>query len=189
MDLVIYAHPDNKKGHNAEILRYVLLCLKKNNCPFDIIDLYADGFDPLLRLTKESKKKTALVKRYQKLLAKADRLIFIFPAWWYNVPAILKGFIEHTFNSGLAYSYAIAPDNTMIVERKLTGKTAVVINTYGRSEQECVKYGSPIGLIFDKVVLEFCGVNVTSRLEWFDVKPPAFLNHDFAVKIEKALES
>jgi NAD(P)H dehydrogenase (quinone) len=187
MDLIIFAHPDNQKSHNAAILRYVISRLKSNQSTFEIIDLYADNFDPVLRLTKEDDRKNALVEKYQKLVAKADRLIFIFPVWWYNLPSILKGFVEHIFNSGLAHAFANSPDNKLIIERKLAGKTAIVINTYGRTKQEAIARGNPLPLILDKSVLEFCGVKVTSRIEWFEVKAPVVLKGDVAKEIDQAL--
>ncbi|VVC02446.1 FMN-dependent NADH-azoreductase [Candidatus Bilamarchaeum dharawalense] len=186
MDLIIFAHPDNQKSHNAAILRYVTSCLNREFRSFEIIDLYADGFDPVLRLTREDQKKTLLVEKYQKLVAKADRLIFISPVWWYNTPAILKGFIDHVFNSGLAHNFVSNSTNSTL-HKKLTGKTAVIINTYGRTKQEATDHGSPLELVLDKAVLEFCGVKVTSRVEWFEVKGLGILNPEIAKKIEKAL--
>ncbi len=187
MDLIIFTHPDNQKSHNAAILRYVQSRLRANGTEFEMIDLYADGFDPVLRLTKEDKKKTDLVQRYQSLVAKANRLIFIHPVWWYNLPTTLKGFVEHVFNSGLAHEFTGSPDLSLRIEHKLAGKTAIVINTYGRSRDDMMAIGNPLPMIFDKAVLQFCGVRVTSRIEWFDVKGPGILKGEIAKEIDKAL--
>lgn len=187
MDLIIFAHPDNSGSHNAAILRHVSGRLRMKNRPFETIDLYADGFDPVLRLKAEPDGKLALVKRYQSLVAKAERLIFISPVWWYNVPAVLKGFLEHVFNSGFAYSFRLSPENTAILDRHLSGKTAIVINTYGKSKKEAQAHKNPPRLILDKAVLEFCGIRVESRIEWFDVKPPALVPKDVMNLIDRAL--
>jgi NAD(P)H dehydrogenase (quinone) len=174
MDLIIFAHPDNKGSHNAAILNHVKGRLKMKGAEFEVIDLYADNFDPVFRLTPEPESKMALVKKYQGLVAKADRLIFISPVWWYNVPSILKGFLEHVFYSSFAYSFKMSPENTRVIEQKLKGKTALVINTYGRSEKEAMARKNPPEIVLDKCVLEFCGVKV-SRINWFEVRMPALL--------------
>lgn len=187
MDLIIFAHPDNKGSHNAAILKHVISRLKMKFAEFEVIDLYADKFDPVFRLSPEPPEKTALVKKYQGLVARADRLIFISPVWWYNVPAMLKGFIEHVFHSGFAYSFSLSSDNTHLLEQKLKGKTAIVINTYGRSRDEAARLGNPPAIVLDKAVLEFCGIKVVSRIEWYEVKPPALLPKDVMNRIDEAL--
>lgn len=187
MDLIIFTHPDNKGSHNAAILKHVTGRLKMKFAEFEVIDLYADGFDPAFRTTREPAAKAALVKKYQTLVAKAERLIFISPVWWYNIPAMLKGFIEHVFHSGFAYDFALSSDSTHVLEKKLKGKTAIVINTYGRSKEEAVRVGNPPAIVLDKAVLEFCGINVTSRIEWFGVKGPALLPKDVINSIDAAL--
>ncbi|WP_257391409.1 NAD(P)H-dependent oxidoreductase [Cytobacillus gottheilii] len=44
-----------------------------------------------------------LVKEYQKKLSQATELIFIFPVWWWDLPAILKSFIDKVMLSGFAF--------------------------------------------------------------------------------------
>ena len=187
MDLIIFAHPDNKNSHNAAILKHVTGRLRMKFAEFEVIDLYADNFDPVLRLTKEPEAKVALVKRYQTLVSKADRLIFICPVWWYNLPAMMKGFVEHVFLSGFAFDFKLASDNTRVLEQKLKGKTAIVINTYGKSKEEAKRAGNPPALVLDKDVLEFCGVKVKARVEWFDVKGPGLLPKDIVNRIDSVL--
>ena len=187
MDLIIFSHPDNKGSHNAAILKHVISRLKMKSKPFEMIDLYADGFDPVFRLTPEPKSKTELVKKYQKLIMQADRLIFIFPVWWYNLPAMLKGFVEHVFYSGFAYDFKMSPENTAIIEKKLSGKSAIVINTYGRSEKEAKARGYPLSILLDRSVLEFCGITAASRIDWFDVKAPALIPKDIMKRRDEAL--
>ena len=187
MDLIIFAHPDNKGSHNAAILRHVMGRLRMKSTEFEVIDLYSDNFDPVLRLGPEPEAKIALVKRYQQLVAKAGRLIIISPVWWYNVPAILKGFFEHVFNSGFAYDFKLSPENMHTLDQKLKGKKAVVINTYGRSRAEAEAHGNPPALVLDKAVLGFCGIEVAARVEWFDVKAPALLTRDITNRIDSVL--
>jgi len=36
-------------------------------------------------------------EKFQKEIKKADEIVFIFPIWWGNMPAILKNFIDTNF--------------------------------------------------------------------------------------------
>lgn len=36
-------------------------------------------------------------------LNKCDALVFVYPTWWFNVPAVLKGWLDRTFLPGVAF--------------------------------------------------------------------------------------
>jgi len=184
MDLIIFAHPDNQRSHNAAILKHVVSRLKSKFAEFEVIDLYADGFDPVLRLTQEDERKKELVSRYRSLIGKADRLIFISPVWWYSMPAMLKGFIDIIFSPGFAHDFDPQDGN---LRQRLHGKKAIVINTYGRSEEECEKRKRAPRIVLDEAVLEFTGIDVVSRIDWFDVRPPSLIPKDVMLRIDEAL--
>lgn len=98
--LVIYCHPYDGSFNHA-ILDTVITGLQRKNVAFQIIDLYAENFIPVytsaeLALFNTGKTLDPLVSRYQKMLKKADRLIFITPVWWNDLPGMLKGFIDKT---------------------------------------------------------------------------------------------
>lgn len=44
-------------------------------------------------------------EKFQKKIKWADELVFIFPVWWGNMPAILKNFIDTNFWAGFAYKF------------------------------------------------------------------------------------
>ena len=54
----------------------------------DIIDLYAEDFDPV-RPDPEH------LARHRALLATADALVLVYPTWWSAQPAMLQGWIEN----------------------------------------------------------------------------------------------
>mmetsp|Transcript_18140 Transcript_18140/g.55812 ORF Transcript_18140/g.55812 Transcript_18140/m.55812 type:complete len:255 (-) Transcript_18140:66-830(-) len=37
------------------------------------------------------------------LLQKCDAVVFVYPTWWFNVPAVLKGWIDRVFLPGVAF--------------------------------------------------------------------------------------
>lgn len=99
--LVVYAHP-YKKSLNHAILEAFLEGLKEGAHEGDLIDLNQDEFNPVLNegsLALYSKGETtdSKVLNYQNRIKNAQYVVFIFPIWWANIPAVLKGFIDKVF--------------------------------------------------------------------------------------------
>jgi len=44
-------------------------------------------------------------EKFQKLIKQSDELVFVFPIWWGNMPAIMKNFIDTNFEAGFAYKF------------------------------------------------------------------------------------
>lgn len=128
MKTIIYAHPWDGSFNHA-ILTQVLTNLEANNESYQLIDLYQDNFNPVFspeELKTYGKGKTSyeLVNKYQKMIKESDELIFIFPIWWYGLPAILKGFIDKVMLINFAYS----EDDKGVLSGQLTyiNKTSVL---------------------------------------------------------------
>ncbi|MFH1095570.1 MAG: NAD(P)H-dependent oxidoreductase [Candidatus Micrarchaeota archaeon] len=217
MDLIIYAHPDSKTSHNAAALRFVKEKLDAAGRPFEVIDLYSDQFDPLLDSRdyaamnrKGEQRADPLVARYQRLIQKADLLVFIYPVWWYGAPAMLKGFFDRIFTAGFAYNFKQAPQipaaakpvigalcgvgacypiflANLPIEQRLAGKRAVVINTYGGGAEGFSLFGRAPEFSVDKAVLNFCGISPVARINWFEARGPAQVPEGIARKIIQAL--
>jgi NAD(P)H dehydrogenase (quinone) len=167
------------------VLKHVQQRLKGAFKDFELIDLYSDRFDPVLRLTRESDEKNALVERYRTLVDKADCLVFIFPVWWQNMPAMLKGFMDIVFSPGFAHEFNPIDGK---LRQRLKGKKAIVINTYGRSAQEAESFGNSPSVLLDKAILRFTGVGEVIRVDWFDVRPPSLIPPDIMNRIDEALK-
>ena len=126
---IIYAHP-YEQSFNHAILQRVRELLESKGEAYKLIDLYADGFNPAytkeeLALFNQGKALDPLVLHYQEILKKIDRLIFIFPIWWADMPAIVKGFEDKVFLKTLAYN----PTPTGIKGCLTQIREAVVITT------------------------------------------------------------
>lgn len=105
---IIYAHP-YEKSFNKAILDTFIAAIQERGEACDVIDLYAEGFDPVyhpeeLALFKEGRYLDPKIEKYQHILKAANRVIFIFPVWWSDMPAVLKGFFDKTMLPGYAYS-------------------------------------------------------------------------------------
>ncbi len=190
MDLVIFTHPDRKGSHNSAVLKYVQSKLGVGGNEVKVLDLYAERFDPLLRVVEEARgdgtKYSEEMKKYQDLIAKAKRLVFIYPVWWYNMPAILKGFVDRAFTAGFAYELAASGKGDATMAPLLKDKKAVVISTFGFGSERYEWYGRAPELALDRAVLEACGMKVT-RINWFNVRPGIGMPDDVRKRIDEAL--
>lgn len=188
MDLIIFAHPDSRNSHNAAILKHVKKRLAARRRPNMVVDLYAEKFDPVLKIVDDTASGSTFhdVKDYQELIRGADRLVFIYPILWYNMPAILKGFVERVFINRFAFEFRkLRNGNTKIVPL-LKGKKAVVINTYGHGGALFRKYGTCSADVLDTTVLKFCGMK-TKRVNWFSIRGSTAIPREIAKKIDAAL--
>ncbi|MEH7552435.1 NAD(P)H-dependent oxidoreductase [Bacillus altitudinis] len=131
MKTIVYAHPWDG-SYNHAILTSITEKLETKREPFQVIDLYKDGFNPVftaeeLKHFHKGETPYSLVKDYQEKLKQSTELIFIFPVWWWDLPAILKGFIDKVMLSGFAF---IEDQNTGTLKGLLTNiKKTTVIST------------------------------------------------------------
>ena len=83
---------------------------------YKLINLDADGFDPVMRekdleaFVQSSRNDgkgiegiDPLVRMYADKMRWAERIVMIFPIWWMTMPAMTKGFIDKVIFPGLAY--------------------------------------------------------------------------------------
>ncbi len=110
MVTIVFTHPWHGSFNNA-ILETILTRLEEDGRKYQVIDLPKDNFHPALSqqdLALYGKGETTdpLVKKYQQMLTQTDELIFIFPIWWGQMPAILKGFFDKLLLKGFSYKEA-----------------------------------------------------------------------------------
>ena len=105
--LVIYAHPlaDSLAG---ALHRAVVAALERGGHEVDDCDLYAMGFDPVMKPVERRMHNTtdpdlSLVEHHVARLRAADALVLCFPVWWYGMPAILKGYFDRVWVNGVAF--------------------------------------------------------------------------------------
>ncbi|MBL9023116.1 MAG: NAD(P)H-dependent oxidoreductase [Myxococcales bacterium] len=125
--LVVYCHP-NPKSYTHAVLGAVEAGLRAGGAEIDRIDLHHEGFDPVL-LVDERRRRRDLDKvegtqRHRELLAWCDALVLIYPVWWGGFPAMLKGFIDRVFVSGLTYSFEGRPKSAVLPDGLMRGKEA-----------------------------------------------------------------
>ena len=107
--LLVYAHPV-ENSYAAALRDAVLDELTLGGHHVDLCDLYAEGFQAALtreeRLTYHSVPDNAgNVASDVERLRRAEGAIFIFPSWWYGMPAILKGWFDRVWLPGVAFEF------------------------------------------------------------------------------------
>lgn len=158
--LIIYAHPNPKSFCHA-IKEEIQTQIKSQGGEYTVRDLYEMGFTPILSsgdFVQFLQHKTPIdIHNEQELIRNADTMIFIYPVWWFNMPAILKGYIDRVFSRGFAYD-AKGP----LIIGLLKGKRAMVFNTTGgpRFAYYLFGYKSAIKTCIDIGIFKFCGIKV-----------------------------
>ena len=147
--LIIYAHPYDGSFNHA-ILEEVKAGLEASGRPYEVIDLYADGFDPRytveeLALFSDGGTLDPLVTRYQELIKGAARLIVITPIWWNDLPGMLKGFFDKVMKQKWAYDPT--PSG---VKGRLTHIEQMLVLTTSTSPTWHMRYlaGNAMGSVF-----------------------------------------
>lgn len=142
--LIIYCHPSSS-SFNAGILTTIEKCLQKADAELRIIDLYKDGFDPVLGKVEWDEYLTdqpddALLEKYIEALNWCDSLFFVYPTWWYGPPAILKGWLDRVLRPGVAFEINEGSD----IQPKLKHiRNLCVFTTCGASSKLTWLIGAP----------------------------------------------
>lgn len=211
MVTIIYCHP-SKNSHNHKILQRVKKTLKQKNQKFEVLDLYKMDFEASLddteyqRIKKHRHVLDRDVKAIQKKIKASKTLIFIYPIWWFTLPALLTGFIDRVFTKGFAYKFRKVNRFFMFMGRiaswipgfryllqpylaipKLKGKKALIFRSYGGPSFSSNFFDNP-QKILENAVLRFCGITDIELLEIFNVDIPEVYTQDYEDEFMKEVE-
>lgn len=105
--LVIFCHP-SPSSFNAALHRRVLDELRARGHEVDDCDLYAEGFDPVLRNEDLSRYHDVPANRqpvqaHVERLLQAQALVMVFPVWNFGLPAMLKGYFDRVLLPGVSF--------------------------------------------------------------------------------------
>lgn len=156
--LVVYCHP-NPASFNHAVLDLVTGELQNRGAQYRVRDLYASGWEPRLSAADFQQIFSGSVPgdigKEQEDVKWADILFFIFPVWWYSMPAMLKGWIDRVFSFGFAYHMTEEGPRGL-----LTGKKAVIITTSGATRDMAEAGGLNQSLKANIVngIMGFCGI-------------------------------
>ena len=111
--LVVYCHP-RETSFTAAVRDVVLEKLRHSGAEVRVTDLYARGFDPILSAVEHEgyeicPDNCVPVQDDVDDVRWCDTLIFIYPTWWYGLPAVLKGWLDRVLLPDVAF---LMPDTT-----------------------------------------------------------------------------
>lgn len=192
--LVVLAHP-LADSYCAALAGVVRETLSERGHQVDFIDLYADDFDPRLSAAERAAYfqpgyDSAPVADYARRLVAATNLVFVFPQWWGNCPAVLKGFFDRVFVPGVAYDIGARPGE--FIPRLTHMEKLWVVMTAGSSWWVTKLYlRDPVRRQMRGAISGFCGRSLSFKMMTYydmdhstDKKRQAFLG-----RIARAFQS
>jgi NAD(P)H dehydrogenase (quinone) len=149
---VLLAHP-NPGSFNHAVCSAFVEGLKEAGAAYKVNDLYATGFNPLMagddfNQFEDSGVLPQDVVAEQEKVDAADGLALIYPVWWNETPAILKGWLDRVLSKDWAYDISAEGEFKALLKLK----KVVILNTAD----------NPI------VLLEANGLNAAARLSKAD---------------------
>jgi len=132
--LVIFAHPLGD-SYAATLRDTVVAALEAGGHTVDLCNLYQEDFDPILsaqewRDYENTSENTRAVSRQVERLRQAEGIIFVFPSWWYGMPAILKGYFDRVWLPGVAFEFGPQAIRPLLMSIRMFG----VVTTTGAPE-------------------------------------------------------
>ena len=131
--LLVHAHPC-PESFNTAIRDLVARTLAGAGHEVRHADLYADGFDPVMSAGERRGYHTeganeVPVARELERLKWAEALVFVYPTWWYGLPAMLKGWLDRAL---VPHATFAMPEPGNHIRPRLTNiRKMAVISTCG----------------------------------------------------------
>jgi NAD(P)H dehydrogenase (quinone) len=186
----LYCHPQATSFH-AAIRARALAGLAAARHEVDLLDLYADKFDPVMweaerRDYHDTSRNQARLADYIARLRAAEALIVQFPVWSFGMPAMLKGYFDRIMMPGVAFDLSNPARSRPLLGnlRRIAG-----IATYGRPRIRAVAIGDPPRKMVTRYLPWFA--NWRSRVDYYalyhmnvatDAERAAFID-----KVERAM--
>ncbi len=165
--LLVLAHP-LEDSFAAAVARLAQETLAAGGHEVDLLDLYREGFDPSL---SEAERRGYFDEPYDRSgvdnvvarLRAAEGLILVFPQWWFNFPAILKGFFDRAFAPGVAFTHD--PAGGRIVPQLTNIRLFWALTTTGSPWWIVHFYmGNPVRRLLKRGIAAFCAKRLNFRM-------------------------
>lgn len=120
--LIVLDHPDPASFSRAVAHRFIDGAAHAGHTT-ELADLNAEGFDPRWRMADiegdAAGTPPADILREQARIARADAVCFVFPLFWWGMPAMTKGWVDRVWSWGWAYDQLGDPEISL--QRPRTG--------------------------------------------------------------------
>jgi NAD(P)H dehydrogenase (quinone) len=141
---IVYAHP-SERSFSREVLEMFIEGLTDAGHTYEIGDLYRMDFKSEMD-SEQYHREVGMtpdaqvpddVTREQEKIDNADALAFIYPVWWSDCPAKLKGWFDRVLTYGYAYTY----DEHEERYTRIDIKKAIVICPAGHTREHLEETG------------------------------------------------
>lgn len=164
--LVVVGHPDRHSFNHALADAY---CrgVRDSGQVAEIDDLYARGFDPLLRADERPGPDYHLsmdVAAVLEMLERADALVLVYPIWFGLPPAIIKGYVDRVMGA----DFSAQRIKAHIPNPRLSGKHLLSISTSASTLPWLEEQGQWLALrdAFDRYITNVFGLEDGDRLHF-----------------------
>lgn len=143
--LVVFCHPV-PESFCAAVRDAAIASLVQRGWDLRLIDLYAEGFDPVLhaderRSYNERAPADPKLAPHIEHLQWAEAVLFVYPTWWYGLPAMLKGWLDRVWATDVAFR--LPTDGGRIVSLVPHIRRIGVVTTCGASRLVSFVIGQP----------------------------------------------
>lgn len=162
--LIVVSHP-RQDSLTFQVARRFAEGLSQAGHDYEILDLHGIGFDPVLQGREElnmtageqEQPYSPELEREMERLRQHDGLAFVFPLWWWHLPAMLKGYIDRVLNNRVAYGTS-----------NLHDYRALWLALAGVSEEQVKKrnYDEATTRLLNVGIADYCGIT-DSKVEFF----------------------
>lgn len=106
--LLVHSHPV-PESFSAALRQAVEAGLARAGHQVDLLDLHAEGFDPVLsaearRRYHDVPQNLRGIEDHVARLRAAEAIVFVYPTWWYGLPAMLKGWLDRVWVPGATFT-------------------------------------------------------------------------------------
>ena len=105
--LVVYCHPRGD-SYVAALRDTVCAALAAGGHAVELADLYAENFRPVMDAEERGRyndplRNTEGIEAEIARLKRAEAIVFVYPTWWYGLPAMLKGWFDRVWAPGVVF--------------------------------------------------------------------------------------
>ena len=186
--LVMLVHP-RRDSFCGQLTDNIVVGLQDAGHEVKIGDLYREGFQPAFSEEDyaqfDDRPMPDDVLREQARVEWSEGMIFVMPIWWYQFPAMFKGWIDRVFSEHWAYEYRTAFDRD---NSRLGWRKTLIVASAGGSPRTFTKYGYDQGLqtLWDTGIWGYCGFRDIRTQFFYQIKPKSMPDEELAQQMLEA---
>lgn len=188
---LVHCHP-SATSFTAALRDRALVGLRAAGHEVRVTDLYADEFEPAFsaweRTNHLSPPETKpAIAAYAEKLRWCDALVLVYPTWWAGQPAMLKGWIDRVWVSGVAYDL---PEGASRIRPRLRNiRRIVAITSHGSTKAINMLEGEGGKRIVTRSLRVLCSKRArTTWLALYDIDRSTDAQRaEFLAKVELAM--